>query len=499
MINCLKGCVRIYQKNGIRTPLSEHMFMPWVEVWMTGANKVIGVSNYSSKKNNAVVKSFQFGISNGAGVKIEIVDENGGEFSNFFERLSTGNQESVERCKLNFQFGWATAGCDGQGATKGPFTCCPVGESAKMSCVHTMYIQKISTNLQNGLFVFTVEGVDLQRDVATTRPRHNYGLDRDPQYLKLAIIKLCRDRLNLDVQLKRMVSNSCLEDEFVFNGGGEIDPELGPRGRWETKGRNVIQCCKEWLSDYVSDRRKAIISFHRTDRGRPILVFMESNLINCETNSNLDRGHLGTYIIGGKCSPVLQFTPEINFHPNVMQTLLRDTDSIPGGALSGRQTTLPGPEECVNISNAEFQGENIATIESDNSYRVFGRESSVISGRNRLINRHGNSMVFPISAELKLQGDPSYNNPVFVNAGFRISIIHLNPFVVAKRGDACEWLADPGCNNILSNPNWRTIGVSHDIREGSFTTTLKVMLESPGSNISRNLPLGAVRGEPIIP
>lgn len=499
MVNCLKGCVRQYLKKGIRKPLDSDMFMPWVEVQIDGAERTIGVGNYSSKKNRAVVKSFQFGVSNGLGASVEIIDEDGSNYIDFFEKISMGNQESADKYSMHFQFGWATADCGGSVATRGPFTCCAF-ETARMSCRHTLGITNIKTDIQNGLYKFTVSGVDLVRDVSTTRPKTNYGTDSNPMRLRPAIETLCLEKLNLKVQFRRITA-ACQEEEFQFRNVGDIDRINGPVGRWETKGRNIIQCAKDWLSNYVSGRNKGIITFFRSVRGTPTLVFMESNIINCESSRNSDPLHIGTYIIGGDCSPVISFSPSVDINYTVMESLHRRTSGVSGGALSPASFVQDGPELCLKdlMPNSNEQGAETTMIESDNSYRIFGTSATLLAGRNRFINKHANSFLAgnAIEAELRIQGDPALTDPILMNGHF-VSIVHLNPFVVANQGSTCDWLSN-GCNRYLSNTEWRIQGVSHEIKEGSYTTTLKLRLSTPGVDTARSSPLGGMPGAPTIP
>ena len=45
-------------------------------------------------------------------------------------------------------------------------------------------------------------------------------------------------------------------------------------------------------------------------------------------------------------------------------------------------------------------------------------------------------------------------------------------------------------DNILSNKNWMIMGVNHQIKEGSYTTTLKLFLAVPGQQDEPGTTLG---------
>src|SRR6185503_7660940 len=96
--------------------------------------KKIGVSNASSRSMSANIENFSFGISNGNGVEIDIVDLRGGTFHQFVQNTSRGNIDSTtNRWILNFRFGWATATCNGEAQTFGNQSCCPISNSGAAS------------------------------------------------------------------------------------------------------------------------------------------------------------------------------------------------------------------------------------------------------------------------------------------------------------------------------------------------------------------------------
>ena len=58
--------------------------------------------------------------------------------------------------------------------------------------------------------------------------------------------------------------------------------------------------------------------------------------------------------------------------------------------------------------------------------------------------------------------------------------------------DCGDWLADPICNDVLSNRAWLVRSVTHRISEGKFSTTFGVYLVTPGIDIDIDEPLGGV-------
>jgi hypothetical protein len=84
----------------------------------------------------------------------------------------------------------------------------------------------------------------------------------------------------------------------------------------------------------------------------------------------------------------------------------------------------------------------------------------------------------PLQAELKIAGNPREEFCFVKNTrgNNRVAIVVLNPFHLMGGGDKdCpDWLAEPLCNNYLSNKQWLVNGVNHNITQGSYVTTLHV-------------------------
>ena len=83
-------------------------------------------------------------------------------------------------------------------------------------------------------------------------------------------------------------------------------------------------------------------------------------------------------------------------------------------------------------------------------------------------------------------GDPYFANLTSFT-GKEVSIIVLNPF--STKTD-CTWISEPTCNQVLSNKHYLIKGVSHQITEGSFVTTLHVFMFAPNSNLPADSTLG---------
>lgn len=477
--NCLAGCVKGYTPGGegrIRKPLPEASFMPWVQVTVTdGGGKSVSVANKSSKENKACIKSFQFGMSNGNGATIEIVDEEGGRFTNFLNKISTGNAKAATaNWVLDVKFGWVTTDCNGTVNFQDTNNqCCAIatgGGRARTSCSHRFLIRNVSVNVANGMFKYSIEATDLTMDVFTTRTGFVGGTDQEGQHLKVAIRNMFQ-QWNIKVDFMQLDGPCKIVPLEFQNMNDPKSKELGPVGVWRAMYRNPIQAARAWLNSHVSARGRAFVSYwDSSTEGPPTLVFLEANDMNCN-QKNSREFNLGTYIVnGGACSPVLSFTPQIQF---VMDQVFDKTGGTIGGSLTSQHIKTQGPEPCTAGTTATFeQGWHIHTSETDNDHRLWGKNGK-IPHDNQLKTSRANMLSPPITAELRIQGDPSFDRPVLLQ-GHYVSVVYFNPATITGNGkDGCEW-STMLCNAEISSEEWLIWKVSHEIKEGSFTTTLKL-------------------------
>ena len=150
--------------------------------------------------------------------------------------------------------------------------------------------------------------------------------------------------------------------------------------------------------------------------------------------------------------------------------------------------------------NLTGQGNGERTPQQDTSTDIHGRNTPSRVSKAHTANARALPPAAAIEAELVIQGNPYLDDPLFLSAGSECSILVINPFTLRPgvnktNSSACstDWLADPPMNRFLSNQHWLIQGVSHEIKEGSFTTTLKVWLATPGVDIDYDAKLS---GEP---
>jgi hypothetical protein len=133
-----------------------------------------------------------------------------------------------------------------------------------------------------------------------------------------------------------------------------------------------------------------------------------------------------------------------------------------------------------------------ATQTDDATYINGPKNAMTILQQGQAANTRANVSFNSIEAELKIQGDPTFADPIFT-VGKTLALLVINPFHVDDSGGgSCgDWTQAETCNAVLSNKNWIIMGSHHEIKEGSYTTIIKVRLPAPGADISVGQPLGA--------
>jgi hypothetical protein len=134
---------------------------------LLGVQRTFGVGNNSFP---AVIKSVQVGGSNGFGVDIEIVDQEGGDFKNIYQKISRGGTSSDFLVEL--RYGWISTNCGEAGMPKfceegsgevnqdpKPGTCSPTIKLIMLT---------MSVNYSQGTIRYTLNCRDMISDLAVT-------------------------------------------------------------------------------------------------------------------------------------------------------------------------------------------------------------------------------------------------------------------------------------------------------------------------------------------
>lgn len=458
------------------------------------------VGNDSNPPNNhAVIKSFQYGASDGNGAEVEVFDEEGGEFDLFVNKLvKVLNDGNDFGCSI--EWGWAVVDCQGNMTTV-------------KSSMHFFLILSIQISFSSGGVTFKVELQDLMEPLFETRADDTFS----NVTLKEAIIELftkkATPRIN-SVLFKRFTPgaggnspcNNLVENNNMANQSNVVNLENlqdfkfkgdleNATTNWHCKGQTPLAAVREWLKDKMTVDDKGLIIFWNSSSDKSQLVILEDPLPKCWSDLAQEQcsRSIGTYIVnGGANSPVLSFDPQIKFNFAAAARAGAGVDTL---TVQGEKTTPanPCPENQVK-NNPSKSGDTTFVQMNEGFNEIYGPGNLVLAIRGLAANQNANKTYENIEAELRIQGDPSLDNPYTIKVK-TVSLVVINPFHIRSAGGnqvvrgsflpGCpEWLVGPPCNQILSNKNWFIKGVFHEIKDGSFTTTLKLYLPAPGQTVN---------------
>jgi hypothetical protein len=488
MSDCLVGCAREYQcgpNTVLRKPYDYDTLSPYVKVSFNeidGDDRItVGNESYPARENQAVIIRFDYSISNGNSCEVEILDEQGGSFSNFLTEMLKCIEETSLKYKMKVEFGWIGTNCE-------------EGPSIIQSPVVTFLLKQCDVSFSNGFIKYVAHGVDLLQPVFAGKETDSSGGDKIRKLpLKQAIRELFQDsEPRCDVAFLKKTKDGSI-DTWKFNVGEDGE---GPTDKWEADSQNKLAAAMAWLQPYRTEDDKGIVPAWDGIRNR--LIFWEDFVPNCGESIPCEGNTAGIFFVNaGKCSNVLDFTPTFNW---VVGSQV--ANAVGGQVLSETQETVEKKEDDKDDCDRKVKkvGVSEGVPVPDNANNAYGTdEGGKETSKSQKSNMHANTFfggVKPISAELRMFGNP---DPQFIDIVRRTqkpycSVVVLNPFHLSNTGsNGCpEWLAEPICNPILTNKKWLMEGINHSIQNGSFTTTLKLTLPAPNVELSTNEPLGGV-------
>jgi len=461
---CLVGCASNYSCGRLKTAIDGDSVSPYVKLFFGDPNNPdITVGNESSSKfdHTAAVKSFDIGSSNGLGFKAEIIDSQGGAFHLFIDKLNKCMSKASNEYKMGAEWGWTVSDCGG-------------GSRLIRSPKILMIPLNCETLFADGKVKFIIDGSDMMQHVFTARHDVIKGDDDNRMFLRDAIEQLAQDsepKFNVKF-IKR--SKDGTESPLKFKEGGVN----GPKDIWSCDGQNKLATIQKWIEPFLTNDDKGIVPLWDSREEKPTIIFLQDPAPADGEGSDPCSSSLGTYIVnGGSCSPVIRFTPKFNW---LAAFAGLSSGGNAGGAATGEstkkeknlQTEETGIQQSIPITSAAWNvfGPNKAVSETEKAQNAQDKANSAL-----------NPGLSPIEAELVVQGDPSEELVhSILSIGKKVSLVVVNPFHILGTGGCGDWLAQPGCNQILSNKNWDVMGLSHSIKEGSYTTTIKIRLVTSG-------------------
>lgn len=461
--NCLVGCIREFAIGNLSLPVDVEMLSPWVRVNFVNEDTSITVGNksYPSRDNTAVIKSFEYGLSDGLMCKIEIVDEEGGSFEKFFDNMIKCIGDLEREFFMSVEWGWTKKTCFGN-------------SNIIESKTPKLFLIPVSmdVNFANGIVKYTIGAPDPIQIAFASRTRKEFGTSTNEMPLKEAIRELCRTSCpRFDVKfLSRNIDGTINTQEWEFKDN--------PKGSWKANNQNKLSIITDWTKNYVTENDKGIFVQwdNMSEEGKPSIILWENN-----DSEHKALQTLGTFIVnGGTCSNVLEFNPTINW---VAPMANKGTGGGTGSSVTAETTETSEEGQGLCDSGEPGIQENVSI--SEDAINNYGREATKKVIESLKENSEAQSQytptLTPIEAELTIQGNTNMSYiDVRKIVGLSASVVVINPFHIRGSGDDCgRWLAKPGCNRILTNKKWMVKGVNHSITDGSYKTSLKLVLVNP--------------------
>lgn len=473
----LAGGCKKYQCGDIRRAIDAEAIGPFVTITISGNGREITVGNKSSPAfgHKAVIRSFQYGENDGFGVRIEIVDEDGGAFTEAFNNMFGSLDElKAKYGRITAKWGWVDSRCE-------------TGGELPTSDIHYFALYQVDIKFEE-TYKFVLEGVDAFTAINdASRHDKSYGTDDNPMKLKDALIQMFSNNNPpiKDVKfLRRLPTGGTEPWEF----------KKEPKGTWKSSNQSPMGVARRWISGYTTDKDKGITVSSDSKNKNMNIIFWEDFNPKCNQIEDCKANNIGTFVVnGGECSPVIEFNPTIHWPLAVVGNTGGHADE----KVTGRNWKQNDEDECD--LNDEGEGGHRTGLQTTNvapqhHIRNYGKESGREFRKNERRNTRANPTYSLIDADLRIQGDPQLDKHLELRGAFT-SVIVINPFHLDDA--VCpEWtssggrLAASSCNQVMSNRNWQILGLSHEIRLGSYTTTLHLRLAAPGVNLNRDLPLG---------
>lgn len=481
------GLLKMFGCATPEAPIEGAVYAPYVEMRFGSSNPeeqvVLTVGNNSAPTGNlAVINSFEYGQEGSSGyqIDIEIMDHGGAMYKEIIRNLNKSFVTQKQEAEfIAIDFGWIINDEDGNTRLKTSRT--------TIGTVLTGVMTSVETSFAGGNVKIKVK-ITAPQDIGSAQTGSE-GSNDQLMDLKTAIRNVLVDGEQPLFSSVSFRSASSFEDagadnnlEFEKSKGGE----KGPPSVWPKDQMSVLSCVRSWLSTVTSaDGRGLMILYDAANNG---IIIQEDPLDPSGQNSGCCTTSVATYIVnGGNCSPVIEFSPSVQWAP----TMVPGKGGTNGGASGGNAPLL---EPINNIQDTGSQ--TSPTMEShvwnfippkdqaDNANKAIGAAMDAEEKTGPGLS--GGTPAW--SADLKIMGDPFYTN-VYNFLGKSVSILFINPYYFGNEANS-TWLQTSLCNTMLSNKRYMIKRVNHSVSAGSYTTTLQLQLNVPNIDIDWDSSLG---------
>ena len=444
-----------------------------------------GLTALRSAFNSAVISNFEYGFeanNSGFNCSIEILDAGGASYLQILKYVNkTYTQGKDDTKKIWFDFGWIIQKESGDAELRSCYT-------LFRKVLHGLP-QKVDLNFEGGNVKIKL---DIKAPFAVNAVQDKiWGSADNKINLKDALTKLFKE-VPVEVDQVEFQGADGGEWNFPASQGGDF----GPAGIWRMNQQDKLNTARSWLSSYYSQAKKSFTFIYDGFSGvdNPILklIIKEDPTDNNKGNDCCGQS-IATFIVnGGNDSPVISFTPQINW-------IFGDkaTGAATGGASSGQ-----GAEPIKGEKKEQHAGSMTAVSVQENLWDHAPPDLHIqqVEQGNKKTDKIARSLgigrASPFEAELKIFGDPQWCSPVGPDGlnliGKSFSILFINPFTPKVYGNksSLDWLADPTCNSILSNKNYMILKVNHQISGGMFVTSFKLKCILPNADTTFNQDMG---------
>jgi len=365
--------------------------------------------------------------------------------------------------------------------------CATAKEKMPKSDCHYFLPTALQINYSNGGFKYILEGEDTAQKTFQTNMDNVYPEVGGKMKLKDAVIQAWKDSTpSTEVSFRRRVPGtktmSIIDEPFVTTHGQPVV------SNWPCGGINTMSAVVKWKAPYKTDKGYGLKPMFNNETSTPHIMYVESG---CKTvNKTIFDLCERTYIVnGGKHSPVISFNPTIAWTPQVTAEAYGGGAGSTATGASIKRKASQEDNDCIVVGAAKNVGERTAIPPTEQVVDNEGPDNAqkaTDEGMNAQANAN-NNFTEPLNAELIVEGDPEMDRALMWFEKY-ISIVVVNPFhpVVVRQGSKgqiknSEWLANPTCNPILTSKTYRITKINHDMKEGSYTTTISVDDATPGT------------------
>ena len=519
----LNSCSSLCQKDGgirggmekiqgCRDQLPERgdVLAPWVALEFVVGEQIITVSNESSPDsgNAAVIKSFEYGTSDGFTAKFVIEDQEGGSFINVVKHMFKDWKKAKEifgasEYQIKFRFGWAKSSCG-----------VPV-DDAVSTCIWA-WVTSMETNFTGGKYTIEFTATDLCKKMTEGGEERAQGSDDQKMCLKDAIIQLLTNTNSPNVQIvefRKMEAGTpkycgfLIKDpacEFREPPKNSPKPDWfkqdttnrGPKGTWRPEGEDKLTAVRRWLSPFLTeDSTGWSVTTVGTEKGGKVIIWADRTLPCKNTSATWWQSNcIGHYIINGsKYSPVIEFNPKFQWTFDHLINHGGIASGSSGHVAAGDPKDPSKPTiTCEELSrNVQRSAGHADThVEMSLMRDIFGQQAAQKTVEAHEGSARADARWFPsiLEAQLVIIGDPCVCRPDEMMSK-TVTLTMFNPFFIRNEGlrkeplggkNKYEWYAIPPKNCVITNTAWQVQGITHKIELGKFTTTLHLFIAAPG-------------------